>query len=126
MFVIPSSARTSLPSWPINFIHGDKRSNARGLDPIHGDKEVVFRRQPRGSSSNFLRVRLTANDLSLLRSTRSREVTVPDVERMKKTREPLKYHMGAGMEFKVSFLNSRRDSFENRTYIRTCIRLESK
>lgn len=124
MFVIPSSARTSLLSWPINFIHGDKRSNARGLDPRGQGSRLS--RQPRGSSSNFLRVLLTANDLSLLRSTRSREVTVPDVERMKKTREPLKYHMGAGMEFKVSFLNSRRDSFENRTYIRTCIRLESK
>lgn len=31
--------------------------------------------------------------------------------------------MGAGMEFKVSFLNSRRDSFENHTYIRTYVRL---
>lgn len=119
MFVIPSSAGASLP--PINFIH-------QGLERGRGEGWIRYTRKSSfASTSSGILLEFSSSVRSfnhqrfilVVLRTRSREVTVPDVEGMKKTRQPLKYHMGAGMEFKVSFLNSRRDSFENHVHIHT-------
>lgn len=112
MMNVRDSVTKPFPSPPLRYrgrliIHprGIERLNARERPGCKGSRrqEAISRGS---SSSNFLPVRLRPFIL-----VAPREVTrprFPDVERMKKTREPLKYHMGAGMEFKVSFLNSRR------------------